>query len=130
MRTSFLDWEAKHLVQIALELENEGIWVTWDYVARHMAKSKRTASQLRLRLTSLKRTYGKTVKNFPRCVFGGTAPGRCLLSSAAVRRKTEPSGSAVVWRKANAAAKQPGDAMAGLSASRWSRRTAQWRSSR
>ncbi|KAG3172538.1 hypothetical protein PC128_g18509 [Phytophthora cactorum] len=130
MRTSFLDWEAKQLVQIAPELENEDIWVTWDYVARHMAKSKRTASQLRFRLTSLKRTYGKTVKNFPRCFFGGTAPGRCLLLSAAVRRKAEPSGSAVVRRKMNATAKQPGNAMAGLSASRWSRRAAQWRSSR
>jgi len=81
MATSFLDWEDKQLVQIALEFEREGIRVTWSYVARRMAKSKRTASQLRLRLVSLKRTYGKEIKNFPRCFFSGSAPEHRLLST-------------------------------------------------
>ncbi|KAF1788221.1 hypothetical protein GQ600_15228 [Phytophthora cactorum] len=88
-----------------------------------MAKSKRTATELRLRLASLKRTYGKAVKDFPRCYFGGSAPERCLLSSvdarrkvwssgsAAVRRNGEPSGNAVVRRKVDAVAKQLGGAV-------------------
>ena len=46
MRTSFHDWEDKQLVQIALEFEKEGVRVTWEYVARRMAQSKRTACQL------------------------------------------------------------------------------------
>ncbi|KAG3095594.1 hypothetical protein PI125_g16206 [Phytophthora idaei] len=43
--------------------------ITWSYVARRMAKSKRTGSELRLRLTSLKRPYGKTLSRFPPCFF-------------------------------------------------------------
>uniref|UniRef100_H3H6C1 SLC26A/SulP transporter domain-containing protein n=1 Tax=Phytophthora ramorum TaxID=164328 RepID=H3H6C1_PHYRM len=117
MRTSFLDWEDKQLVQIAYEFEKEGIRITWAYVVRRMTKSKRTAAELRLRLASLKRTYGKFVKDFPRCFFGGSAPERCLLSSAdarhvgssgsvAVRRKVEPSGNAVVRRQMGAVTKR------------------------
>ncbi|KAG3111859.1 hypothetical protein PI124_g8280 [Phytophthora idaei] len=98
MRTNFLDWEDKQLVQTALEFEREGIRVTWAYVARRMAKSKRTATEPRLRLASLKRTYGTAVKDFPRCFFGGSAPERRLLSSADVRRKVGSSGSAAVRR--------------------------------
>ncbi|KAG1704634.1 hypothetical protein DVH05_005563 [Phytophthora capsici] len=81
MRTDFFDWEDKQLVQIALEFENEVIRVTWDYVAPRMTKSKRTASQLRLRFASLKRTFGKTLKNFPRCFLGEYEPPRLLVSS-------------------------------------------------
>ncbi|KAG1691652.1 hypothetical protein DVH05_026815 [Phytophthora capsici] len=81
MRTNFFDWEDKQLVQIALESENEGIRATWDYVAPRMTKPKRTASQFRLRLASLKRTYGKALKNFPRCFLGEYEPPRLLDSS-------------------------------------------------
>ncbi|KAG3060758.1 hypothetical protein PC116_g23917 [Phytophthora cactorum] len=56
MRTSFQDWKDKALVSIALQFDKEVIRITWSYVARRMAKSKRTGSELRLRLTSLKRT--------------------------------------------------------------------------
>ncbi|KAG2814354.1 hypothetical protein PC113_g9942 [Phytophthora cactorum] len=63
-----------------------------------MAKSKRTATEPRLRLASVKRTYGKAVKDFLRCFFGGSAPERRLLSSADVRRKVGSSGSAAVRR--------------------------------
>ncbi|KAL4146500.1 hypothetical protein PRNP1_012364 [Phytophthora ramorum] len=117
MRTSFLDWEDKQLVRIAYEFEKEDIRITWAYVVRRMTKSKRTATELRLRLASLKRTYGKFVKDFPRCFFGGSAPERCFLSSAdarhvgssgsvAVRRKVEPSGNAVVRRQMGAVTKR------------------------
>jgi hypothetical protein len=81
MRTTFRDWEDKQLVQIALVFENEGVRVAWEYVARCMAKSKRIASQLRMRLAALKRTYGKVIKGFPPCFIGGSAPGQRLLSS-------------------------------------------------
>ncbi|KAG3102782.1 hypothetical protein PI124_g13739 [Phytophthora idaei] len=56
MRTSFQDWEDKALVQIALLIQKEGIQITWSFVARLMTKSKRTGSELRLRLTSLNPT--------------------------------------------------------------------------
>ncbi|KAF1782910.1 histone H3-K79 methyltransferase [Phytophthora cactorum] len=69
MRTSFQDWKDKALVSIALQFDKEVIRITWSYVARRMAKSKRTGSELRLRLTSLKRTYGKTLSRFPPCFF-------------------------------------------------------------
>ncbi|EGZ30598.1 hypothetical protein PHYSODRAFT_374189, partial [Phytophthora sojae] len=61
--------EDKQLVQIALQFEIEGLRITWDYVARQMEKTKRTSRELRLRLASLKRTYGKSIRNFPRCFF-------------------------------------------------------------
>ncbi|KAF1787089.1 hypothetical protein PC116_g22334 [Phytophthora cactorum] len=83
LRTSFHDWEDKQLVRIALEFENEGIRVTWDYVARRMERSSRTPC----RLATLKRTYGKRVRDFPRCSFSSATPGRLLLSSG------EASGS-------------------------------------
>ncbi|KAG2897436.1 hypothetical protein JG687_00012666 [Phytophthora cactorum] len=57
MRTSFQDWEDKLLVQIALQFEHEGLRITWNYVARRMAKTKRSGRELRQRLASLKRTY-------------------------------------------------------------------------
>ncbi|KAF1788205.1 hypothetical protein GQ600_3979 [Phytophthora cactorum] len=87
MRTSFHDWEDKQLVRIALEFENEGIRVTWDYVARRMERSRRTPRELKVRLATLKRTYWKRVRDFPRCFFSGATPGRLLLSSG------EASGS-------------------------------------
>uniref|UniRef100_H3H9J0 Uncharacterized protein n=1 Tax=Phytophthora ramorum TaxID=164328 RepID=H3H9J0_PHYRM len=58
-----------------------------------MAKSKRTATQLRLLLAALKRTYGKAVKDFPRCFFSGSAPGRCLLSSSGCPSRCRSVGS-------------------------------------
>eukprot|EP00644_Phytophthora_capsici_P011371 jgi/Phyca11/119155/e_gw1.37.311.1 len=80
MRANFYEWEDKQLVQIALEFEDEGVRISWDYVARRMVKSKRTLNQLRLRLVCLKRTYRTTLRQFPRCFFSGSAPGRHLLS--------------------------------------------------
>ncbi|KAG3117961.1 hypothetical protein PI125_g3329 [Phytophthora idaei] len=82
MRTSFHDWEDKQLVRTALEFENEGIRVTWGYVARgRMERLRRTPRELKVRLATLKGTYGKRVRDFPRCFFSGATPGRFLLSS-------------------------------------------------
>ncbi|KAE8966012.1 hypothetical protein PF011_g28088 [Phytophthora fragariae] len=67
MRTKFLDWEDKQIVQIALEFENEGIRATGDYVARRMDKSKRTTREL-----------------------SGCPPGRRLLSSGCSPSATTP----------------------------------------
>jgi hypothetical protein len=99
MRTSFTDNEDKLLVQIALQFEREGLRITWAYVARRM-KTKRSANELRLRLTSLKSTYGKTISTFPRCFFSGL-PSRGVLvararpphSPATNTRTTTPSRS-------------------------------------
>ncbi|KAG3087715.1 hypothetical protein PI125_g18576 [Phytophthora idaei] len=77
MRTSFADAEDKLLVQIAFQFEREGLRITWDYVARRM-KTKRPARQLRLRLASLKRTYGKSISGFPPCFLGGLYSRRLL----------------------------------------------------
>eukprot|EP00644_Phytophthora_capsici_P018676 jgi/Phyca11/51902/gw1.128.16.1 len=68
MRTSFTDTEDKLLVQIAYQFEREGLRVTWSYVARRM-QTRRSSNELRIRLASLKRTYGKLLQNFPRCFF-------------------------------------------------------------
>ncbi|KAG3201971.1 hypothetical protein PC128_g3562 [Phytophthora cactorum] len=87
MRTSFHDWEDKQLVRIALEFENEGTRVTWDYVVRRMERLRLTPRELKVRLTTLKGTYGKRVRDFPRCFFCGATPDRLLLSSG------ESSGS-------------------------------------
>ncbi|KAF1787421.1 hypothetical protein GQ600_11659 [Phytophthora cactorum] len=54
MRTTFSDAEDKQLVQIAFQFEGEGLRITWSYVARQMAKSKRSGVELRLQLASLK----------------------------------------------------------------------------
>eukprot|EP00644_Phytophthora_capsici_P019444 jgi/Phyca11/132715/e_gw1.214.8.1 len=77
MHTSFTDTEDKLLVQIAFQFEKEGLRVTWDYVARRM-KTKRPARQLRLRLASLKRTYGKAISDFPPCFLRGMSSRRLL----------------------------------------------------
>ncbi|KAJ8579186.1 hypothetical protein ON010_g5 [Phytophthora cinnamomi] len=69
MRTSFSDSEDKALVQIAFLFEREGLRITWEYVARQM-RTNRPVRQLKCRLASLKRTYGKSLKDFPRCFFG------------------------------------------------------------
>ncbi|KAG6944681.1 hypothetical protein JG688_00016960 [Phytophthora aleatoria] len=80
MRTSFTDSEDKELVQIAFQFEREGLRITWDYVARRM-RTQRPAKQLRLRLASLKRTYGKPTQAFPPCFFSGQVPRRLLTAS-------------------------------------------------
>ncbi|POM76085.1 Histone methylation protein DOT1 [Phytophthora palmivora] len=82
MRTSFQDWEDKQLVQIALQFEIEGIRITWDYVARRMAKFKRSARQLQL-------TYGKTIAISPPCFFSSASRLRPVLLtvSAGVTRR-------------------------------------------
>ncbi|KAG2901010.1 hypothetical protein PC117_g21826 [Phytophthora cactorum] len=80
MRTSFSDAEDKELVQIAFQFEREGLRITWDYVARRM-RTQRTAKQPRLRLASLRRTYGKSTRAFPPCCFGGLVPSRLLTAS-------------------------------------------------
>ncbi|KAG3174338.1 hypothetical protein PC128_g18073 [Phytophthora cactorum] len=49
------------MLQIARQLELEGLRITWSYVARCMSKSKRTAQELRLRLASLKHPFASTV---------------------------------------------------------------------
>ncbi|KAF1778601.1 hypothetical protein GQ600_10524 [Phytophthora cactorum] len=72
MRTSFLDSEAKALVQIALLFEHDGLRITWAYVACRV-KTKRAPTELRLRLVNLKRTYVKRVRDFPRCFFGSNS---------------------------------------------------------
>ncbi|KAG6945176.1 hypothetical protein JG687_00017443, partial [Phytophthora cactorum] len=51
-----------------------------DYVARRM-RTQRTAKQPRLRLASLRRTYGKSTRAFPPCCFGGLVPSRLLTAS-------------------------------------------------
>ncbi|KAG3065119.1 hypothetical protein PI125_g24053 [Phytophthora idaei] len=77
MRTSFADAEDKLLVQIAYPFEREVLRITWDYVARRM-KTTCPARQLRLRLASLKRTYGKSITGFPPCFLGGLYLRRLL----------------------------------------------------
>ncbi|KAE8984293.1 hypothetical protein PF002_g15868 [Phytophthora fragariae] len=77
MRTSFTDSEDKLLVQIAFQFEREGLRITWDYVGRRM-KTKRTARQLQIRLSNLKRTYGKSLSDFPPCFFSGMTSRRLL----------------------------------------------------
>ncbi|KAF1784382.1 hypothetical protein GQ600_1273 [Phytophthora cactorum] len=52
-----------------------------------MERSRRTPRELKVSLATLKRTYGKRVRDFPRCFFSGATPGRLLLSSG------EASGS-------------------------------------
>lgn len=79
MRTTFTDTEDKLLVQIAFQFEREGLRITWAYVARRM-QTKRPARQLRLRLASLKRTYGKAISGFPPCFLRGM-PSRRLLGA-------------------------------------------------
>ncbi|KAF1787674.1 hypothetical protein GQ600_18943 [Phytophthora cactorum] len=68
MRTSFLDSEDKALVQIALLFDHDGLRITSAYVPRRM-KTKRAPQELHLRLSSLKRTYAKGVRDFSRCYF-------------------------------------------------------------
>ncbi|KAG3050678.1 hypothetical protein PI125_g26402 [Phytophthora idaei] len=77
MRTSFADAEDKLVVQIAFQFEREGLRITWDFVACRM-KTKRPARQLRPRLASLKRTYGKSISGFPPCFLGGLYSRRLL----------------------------------------------------
>ncbi|KAG3068051.1 hypothetical protein PC122_g17106 [Phytophthora cactorum] len=72
--------EDKLVVQIAFQFEREGLRITWDYVARRM-KTKRPARQLRLRLASLKRTYGKSISGLPPCFLGGLYSRRLLSAS-------------------------------------------------
>ncbi|ETI30553.1 hypothetical protein F443_22325, partial [Phytophthora nicotianae P1569] len=91
MHTSFTDAEDKLLVQIAFQFEKEGLRVTWDYVARQM-KTKRSARQLRLRLASLKRTYGKAISGFPPCFLRGMSSRRLLGALPLVlQRPVRPS---------------------------------------
>ncbi|KAF1785465.1 hypothetical protein GQ600_18421 [Phytophthora cactorum] len=92
------DWEDKALVQISLQFQKEGIQITWSYMARLMTKSKRTGSELRLRLTSLKRTYSEALSRFPPCfhdinstaVHGGGRPGGAGIGK--IRRVGEGQG--------------------------------------
>ncbi|GMF57164.1 unnamed protein product [Phytophthora fragariaefolia] len=91
MRTSFTDSEDKLLVQIAYQFEREGLQVTWDYLARRM-ETTRSPQQLRLRLSSLKRTYGKFIRDFPKCFFGGCS---ARLLGAPVLPPPPPSQSSI-----------------------------------
>ncbi|KAL3660532.1 hypothetical protein V7S43_014287 [Phytophthora oleae] len=90
MRTGFLDWKDKALVQIASQFERKGARVMWRYIAWCIPKSKHSGRKLQLRLASLKRTYGKKVTNFPRCIFSGSPPPR--LFSLPVKEVLVPAG--------------------------------------
>ncbi|KAG3079251.1 hypothetical protein PI125_g20768 [Phytophthora idaei] len=74
MRTNFLNWEDKTLVQLAHQFEREGLRITWRYVEHRVAKLKSTGRELQLRLASLKRTNGKQLSNVPPYFFGGSSP--------------------------------------------------------
>ncbi|ETI31400.1 hypothetical protein F443_21627 [Phytophthora nicotianae P1569] len=96
MRTSFTDAEDKLLVQIAYEFEKEGIRVTWSYVARRM-RTMRPSNELRIRLASLKRTYGKSLHDFPRCFFA-SSNGTALLSKRRPSGGRQGSGTRAIQR--------------------------------
>ncbi|KUG01268.1 hypothetical protein AM587_10001002 [Phytophthora nicotianae] len=96
MRTSFTDAEDKLLVQIAYEFEKEGIRVTWSYVARRM-RTMRPSNELRIRLASLKRTYGKSLHDFPRCFFA-SSNGTALLSRRRPSGGRQGSGTRAIQR--------------------------------
>ncbi|KAL3661234.1 hypothetical protein V7S43_013843 [Phytophthora oleae] len=67
MRTDFLDGEDKQLVSFAFEYESAGKRITWNDLASRMRR-KRHPRELEQRLRALKRTYGKDLARFPRCL--------------------------------------------------------------
>eukprot|EP00644_Phytophthora_capsici_P012141 jgi/Phyca11/106714/e_gw1.12.687.1 len=62
------DTEDNLLMQIVYQFAREGLRVTWSYVAQRMY-TRRSFNKLRVRIASLKRTYGKLLQNFPLCFF-------------------------------------------------------------
>ncbi|KAL3672616.1 hypothetical protein V7S43_001911 [Phytophthora oleae] len=67
MRTNFLDGEDKQLVSLAFEYESAGKRISWNDLASRMRR-KRHPRELEQRLRALKRTYGKDIARFPRCL--------------------------------------------------------------
>ncbi|OWZ16824.1 hypothetical protein PHMEG_0009324, partial [Phytophthora megakarya] len=61
--------EDKLRVQIAAQFEGEGLQVTCIHAARQI-HGARASKDLHLRMESLKRTYRKVIRDFPRCFFG------------------------------------------------------------
>ncbi|KAG3176220.1 hypothetical protein PC128_g17386 [Phytophthora cactorum] len=62
MRTSVHDREDIALAQFAQRFERESLRSTWEHVAGWLATIKRTTRELKMRLASLKKTFGKCGK--------------------------------------------------------------------
>ncbi|KAG1691883.1 hypothetical protein DVH05_026044 [Phytophthora capsici] len=67
MRTNFLNGEDKQLISLAYEWEGAGKRISWKDLASRMRR-KRRPGELEQRLRALKRTYGKDIARFPRCL--------------------------------------------------------------
>ncbi|KAF4028460.1 hypothetical protein GN244_ATG19865 [Phytophthora infestans] len=67
MRTNFVNGEDKQLLSLAYECEAAGRRISWKDRASRMRK-KRHPGELEQRLRALKRTYGKDIARFPRCL--------------------------------------------------------------
>ena len=63
--SNFSDREDRDLVRLAKGYEDEGVNVSWTQVAQRMKYSKKTALVLKQRLTTLKRTHGRLLRDFP-----------------------------------------------------------------
>ncbi|GMF22573.1 unnamed protein product [Phytophthora fragariaefolia] len=69
MRTLFSDSEDKSLVRFAFAYEGRGAPVVCSDLQRRMRSKKYFVKQLRVRLHSLKKTYGNTLAGFPKSFF-------------------------------------------------------------
>lgn len=63
--SNFSDREDGDIVRLAKAYEDKGVNVSWAQVAQKMKYSKKSAHSLKQRLTTLKATHGKVIRNFP-----------------------------------------------------------------
>lgn len=66
------------------------------YVAQRMSRSKRSNQQLQLRLASLKRTYGRSLRDYSPCFFSGPAPRRILAAPTTPSTSSWPAPPTVI----------------------------------
>ncbi|GMF51441.1 unnamed protein product [Phytophthora fragariaefolia] len=93
MRTPFSDYEDKRLVRLAFGYERRGAPVVWSDLQSRMRSLKYSVKQLRVRLHTLKKTYGNTLAGFPKC-FSSTK--RLVAPVHTVRPSATPALAGVI----------------------------------
>ena len=61
----FTDREDRHLVQLAVKHEDRHEKVSWDDIVCAMKYAKKERQVLQRRLSTLKKTHGKKLRDFP-----------------------------------------------------------------
>jgi hypothetical protein len=96
--SDFSDAEDRALIQLVVRLSDTAGVIDWDDVVKQFPPQSKTRLALRQRLKTLKRTYGRNLRQFPSRFFRASDGGR----TAELRpSRGAPATSSLIHRKAS-----------------------------